>query len=138
MGAVTTLKVKSFRFSYTSPESLRDTPEVILYLMVRQGRLTSTPTHPCSKSSKIIVSLGIVTHTFNSITGETEVGGLHVFGQHGLRSETLSQKNKTRTHCCASDILSSRETEGNRLYQCLVLSWRPPAHWLDLNPAPRD
>lgn len=93
-GAVTTLHDESFRFSYTFLESLWCVSEVTLYLMVRQGSLT----HPRSKSSKIIVSLGMVTHTFNSITGETEAGGLHVFGQHGLCSETLSQKNKTRTH----------------------------------------
>lgn len=97
-GAVATRHGESFRFGYTSLGSLWCVSEVILYLMVRQGSLTSPPTHPRSKSSKIIVSLGMVTHTFNSITGETEAGGLHVFGQHGLRSETLSQKNKTRTH----------------------------------------
>jgi hypothetical protein len=52
---------------------------------------------------------GLVVHICNPSILEVEAGGFQVEDQHGLHSETLSQKNNNKKNSCSFYIYKHRE-----------------------------
>jgi hypothetical protein len=50
------------------------------------------------------MKLGVLMHTCNPSTQEMEAGGLQVWGQPGLHSETLPQKHNEKLYICKAEL----------------------------------